>query len=85
MCCGRGIKAAATRTYVTPKKERGLSMAKHKPKTKVLDHLKGLNYPQRKGAYYGNPVKTKKAKLEKIKLKEAKTTNPEEGAKVNEA
>lgn len=62
MCCGRGVRSAASKTYAAP-----LSASKESkmPDKKVsAPEPVPNNYPtpQKVGAYYGNPIARKKVK-----------------------
>jgi len=60
MCCGRGIKTAASKQYTTP--------PIHKENTMTSKH----HTYKPMGAYYGNPVPSKKVKQVKKDVETAK-------------
>lgn len=72
MCCGRGIKTAASRQYVTPSNNKEDGMVKHYDAVEAplfawqQQGNPKNSTPQKVGAYYGNPVIKNKAKKTKV-------------------
>lgn len=85
MCCGRGIKSAATQQYASQPSKGGVMKNKlvdvevpERPKHAWEQTAVNEKYPtpQKVGAYYGNPVETKPKKaVAKEKVKTQKASN----------
>lgn len=55
MCCGRGIKTAASKQYTTPSSPTIVTTSV--VDTPVVRKIPDYPMPKKIGAYYGNPVK----------------------------
>lgn len=67
MCCGRGVKAAASKHSASPTSKLENSMVEDKEPEKLVFGREQVDMPDHplvvnQGAYYGNPVKKAKTK-----------------------